>query len=120
MLICSSKSEGSTTAAAPASSIRRMLSRLSASGLDEATSGLASASPRYEVPRSLMASLPGRLAGGHRCQVLVHPPAQVDVPLCLLEQAVRRLDIAVGHTREGQLRRRGRLDAQAASVASQP
>src|SRR5438067_1178219 len=50
--ICSSNSEWSTMAAAPASSIRRMVSRLRDSGDAEGTSGLASCSPRYVVERS--------------------------------------------------------------------
>ncbi len=44
--ICSSKMEGSTTAAAPASSSLRMLSSFELSGLALATSGFFSVMPR--------------------------------------------------------------------------
>src|SRR5438105_9737054 len=52
--ICSSKRECSTTAAAPASSIRLTLPTSSHIGDEEATSGLFSVIPRYSVERSMV------------------------------------------------------------------
>jgi hypothetical protein len=49
--ICSSKSEWNTTAAAPPSSIRLMLSIFSESGDADGTSGVRSLKPRYLVVR---------------------------------------------------------------------
>ena len=51
--ICSSKIEGSTTAAAPASSSRRILSMSRVSGDADAISGFFRGRPRYVVGRSI-------------------------------------------------------------------
>src|SRR6266568_7964520 len=50
----SSNKDGSTTAEAPRSSIRRRMSRLRPSGDAEGTTGLLSRSPKYVVERSGM------------------------------------------------------------------
>src|ERR1035437_6911519 len=62
--------EGSTTAAAPASSSRRMLSSDSVNGEEEITRGFFNFKPRYALLRSIISSLP--IPGAQLC-----PPAQV-------------------------------------------
>ena len=54
--ICSWNNDGSTIAAAPASSRRRRLSSLLFSGDADATKGFFSARPRYLVANDMMGS----------------------------------------------------------------
>src|SRR5437868_15073576 len=79
----------------------RILSRLSHSGEEDATSGLLSRSPRYRVDRSIMDSPSGR--GRHRGEIFVVAPARGDVVLRELEQALCRVWIAVSEHRVPRL-----------------
>src|SRR6266542_5929066 len=102
-VICSSKSECSTTAPAHATSIRRMLSRDSESGPAEATRGLRSVRPRYEVERSIMAGLRRGSVRRRGRPLLVDAPARPHVLLGLPEQPPRSVGIAVSQHRVARL-----------------